>query len=276
MRFGYCGSMISPATDPIGIESIESAMEAGFDYVELSLSDCTALPEDRFAALVRRLDGSGIRCEACNNFFPRTVRLTGAEARLPVALDYAGLALDRAARLGARIVVFGSSGAKNVPVGFPQASAWSQLVDLLLHLGPVAGSRDITIAIEPLHRLESNIVNLAAEGLRLAREVNHPNIQLLIDYYHLSMEHEAWEIIAQAGEAIRHLHFAQVEGRRFPSEQNSADYTRFFETIRSTRYSGRCSIEAYTDDFPGDARRALGVLRRIAEIAECGCAGTQR
>ena len=178
------------------------------------------------------------------------------------ALDYVRHALDRAARLGARIIVFGSAGAKNVPEGFPRDAAWSQIVELLEYLGPIATRHDLTIAIEPINRLESNIVNLAAEGLRLARQVHHPNIQLLIDFYHLTMEQENPDIILEAGAAIRHVHFAGIEGRCFPAEMTPS-CTRFVQLLGEVQYSGRCSIEAFTHDFPADARRALRLLRSI-------------
>jgi len=264
MRLGCCGSMISRSTDPVGVEIVEKMAEIGFDYIELSLSDLTALPEDAFLAIARRVASTGIGCEACNNFFPPGIRLTGDEARLSVALEYAARALGRAARLGARIVVFGSSGAKNVPQGFPVGTAWSQIVTLLQNLAPLAAGHDITIAIEPLNRKESNLVNLAEEGLRLVREAAHPNIQLLIDFYHLAMEQEDPAVILQAGSAIRHLHIARPEGRLFPTETEMI-YSRFFAALQQIRYDGRCSIEAYTQDFPADGRRALRYLRREIE-----------
>ena len=260
MRLGCCGSMIAPSTDPIGIEAVETMAELGFDYIELSLSNLASLSEPAFGDLARRMERSAIRCEACNNFFPRRIRLTGAEARLDRALDYARHALDRATRLGAGIIVFGSSAARNVPDGFPEEDAWGQIIELLQRLGPVAAERDLTIAIEPINRQESNIVNLAVEGLRLAREVDHPNVQLLVDFYHLMMEREDTGIILEAGSAVRHLHFAKVAGRSFPTEREPA-YDPFFDAMRRIHYTGRCSIEAYTQDFPADARSALRVLR---------------
>jgi hypothetical protein len=33
MRLGCCGSMISPSTDPVGIEIVEKMAEIGFDYM---------------------------------------------------------------------------------------------------------------------------------------------------------------------------------------------------------------------------------------------------
>ena len=48
MRFGCCGSMISPCTDPIGTEIVEALAELQYDYIELSLSHLTALREPVF------------------------------------------------------------------------------------------------------------------------------------------------------------------------------------------------------------------------------------
>ena len=70
------------------------------------------------------------------------------------------------------------------------------------------------------------------------------------------------DVILEAGAAIRHTHFAGIEGRRFPAE-TTPTCARFFQRLRDVQYSGRCSIEAFTDDFPADARRALGLLRSI-------------
>jgi len=264
MRLGCCGSMISPATDPIGIGIVEALAGMGFDYVELSLAGLMALPQRAFDDVARRIERSGIRCEACNNFFPARVRLTGAEARLPAAVAYATAALERAARLGVGVIVFGSSGAKNVPAGFDPGAAWQQIVELLGNLGPPAEARGITIAIEPLNRRESNLVNLAAEGLRLVREVNHPNIQLLVDYYHLMVEGEAPEIVAGAGAALRHLHVARVEERAFPTQPDHG-IRRFFQLVRQAGYGGRCSIEAYSRDFAAEAPQALRLLREVTQ-----------
>ncbi len=268
MRIGCCGSMIAPASDPIGIDVAESLARFGFDYIELSLAPIAAMPEAAFEQMRQRLNGAGIRCEACNNFFPPQARLTGGEARLPAAVEYAKQAMDRVAALGGRIIVFGSSGARNVPPGYPRDAAWNQLVVLLQHLGPLAAARQITIVIEPLNQQESNIINRAAEGLQLAREVDHPNVQLLIDYYHLRVESEDPDVILTAGPALRHVHLAQIAGRVFPVAECAEDWAGFFGRLRRAGYTGRCSVEGYTGDFAADAPRALRLLRRTASTPE--------
>ncbi len=142
-----------------------------------------------------------------------------------------------------------------------ESSFWEQIAALLRQLGPIAAAHGLVIAVEPINRQESNIVNLSAEGLRMAAEVNHPNVQLLIDVFHLMKEGEDPDIILRAGPAIRHVHVADLDGRRFPRTLGSA-VSGFFDRLQRIGYAGRCSIEAFTEDFAADARQALQTLRR--------------
>ena len=91
-------------------------------------------------------------------------------------------------RLGVRLVVFGSGGARQVPEGFSKQEAFQQLVDFGKRIAPEARSRNITIAIEPLRKQETNIVNNTTEALAWVNAVNDPKIQLMIDFYHFSVE----------------------------------------------------------------------------------------
>ena len=256
--------MISPA-DPLGADIVEQLATLGYDYLELSLRDLAALTEPAFADLAARLERAGIPCEACNNFFPAGIRLTGPEADLSQALAYAQAALARAARLGVAVVVFGSSGARNVPAGFPMDAAWTQLRRLLEALGPVAEAQGITIVIEHLNRGESNILNSIAEGWRMAREVAHPRVRVLADAYHVRQEHEDPAILTQVTPPIAHVHVAERAERIFPTG-NDAELAAFFGQLRAAGYAQRVSIEGYTTDFFPDAARALRVCRALASV----------
>lgn len=263
MKFGCCSNMLARDPGQTGSETIDDLRDLGFDYVELPLAQVAALSPDAFDALCRQLDRCGLPCAACNNFFPTSMRLTGADADVSAALVYAGAALARAARLGAEVVVFGSGPAKSVPAGFPEAAAWRQLVDLLTRLSPLAKAHGITVAIEPLRRQECNIVNSAAEGLALARAVASEPIQLLIDFYHLDAENEDSRIVAAAGDTLRHVHIARPAGRRFPAATDAPVFRRFFAALSAAAYDSRISIEAYSDDLRGDAAGALAFLRTV-------------
>ncbi len=260
MRFGICGSMVARQPDGTGVEVVEQACALGYDYIELSLAHLAALPEAEFMALRQRVAGSGISCEACNNFFPKSVRLTGSAVNWARVEEYIRHAVGRAAALGVQVIVFGSSVAKNVPEGFPMYRAWQQ-IDRVLHLTAAeAGPHGITIAIEPLNRQESNIVNSVAEGLALMQRVDRPEVRVLADAFHMAKDDEDLAILQTAGANLRHVHFARLEGRGFPTELESR-FTEFFQQLAAAGYTGRVSVEGFSQDFYRDAERALAVLK---------------
>jgi D-psicose/D-tagatose/L-ribulose 3-epimerase len=256
MKLGCC-------TEATAIERIKALARLGYDYVELFLAPLAALPDDEFARIADRLSQTGIPCEACCIFYPRTIRLTGPDVDWAQVEEYNGRAIARAAQLGAKVIVFGSSGAKNVPEGFPYDRAWEQIVQAMRIAAPVAARHGITIVIEPLNRKEANIVLTGAEGLKLAHEIDRPSVQLLIDYYHMALENESPDILLEARDAIRHVHVSTVPARTYPIAIEPG-YLPFFANLKSIGYQGRVSVEAKTESFESDAAAALEVLKQLA------------
>ena len=264
MRIGYCTNLIATQTDVTGSEWIEKGQENGFDYVELPLAQMVDLNDKEFLSLKEKVGSSGLKCEACNNFFPASIRLTGNDVDYGKTEAYLDKALGRAAQLGVKVIVLGSPKSKNVPEGYPMDKAWSQLVELMKTIDPLVRAKGITIVIEPLCKLESNIINTVAEGLQLFKAVNRENIKLLVDYYHLVVEKEDPEILLRAGSYIKHVHFANPAGRVYPVETEHG-YVRFMNLLKRIAYEGRISIEAYTKDFCHDAKRSVEMLRQLAK-----------
>jgi sugar phosphate isomerase/epimerase len=245
-----------------GIEVLPDLERLGFDYIELSLSDIMKLDESEFTSMIQHLEKSTVKCEVCHNFIPSNIRLTGPKAEVTVAEQYIERAFQRAARLGVEIIVFGSSGARNIPTNFPERSARQQLVGLLATMGDLAEEYKITVVIEPLNRKESNIITTLGEALYLSREVNHRRIKVLYDYYHMIMENEDPDIIFEAGKEIRHVHISEPEKRAFPLKPKQS-YQVHFQSLRDIEYHNRVSIEAYTENFEADAARSLKMLRSL-------------
>jgi sugar phosphate isomerase/epimerase len=250
---GYC----------VGLKGLETAKAAGFDYVELGVTEIAALSDADFETAVAHVKAVGLPTPNANLFLPASIRLTGPQPTDPdVELAYVRKAFQRLSRLGVTIVCFGSGGARRVPDGFPQDQAFQQLVAFGKRIAPEARANGITIVIEPLRRQESNIINSAAEGLDLVNAINDPNFQLLIDFYHLASEHEDPAIILRAAPHLRHLHMANPTGRVFPLQWAEYDYSAFFANLRTIGYSGRMSVEASSKDLAAEAPQTIALLRR--------------
>ena len=243
-------------------DKFEAAQAAGFDYVEIGASKVAALTEEEFQALVRRVEQLRIPVAAANTFIPAAIKIVGPDIDRGRQESYVGTTLARLKALGVSVVVLGSGGARRVPDGFPREEAFSQLVDFCRRIAPLARDNGITIAVEPLRRQETNIINTAREGLELVKAVDRPEIKLLVDYYHLAEENESADVLLEAGRQVVHAHIANPKGRVYPLSPGESDYAGFFENLCRIRYSGRLSIEASTTDFAAQAPQSLAMLRK--------------
>ncbi len=258
MKFGCCLNMVSRETDGTGKEWIGAAAEAGFDYVELPLAEMMDLSEEETEELKKSLEIAKIPCEACNNFFPKTIRLTGENVNMQEVMHYVKAALSRAEYLGAKRVVFGSGPAKNVPEGFPKERGYQQVTELLKQAARVAEKKGITIVIEPLRKQECNLINTFEEGVQLAKDVDEDAVKVLVDFYHLTEENETVEHLAQYGaDYLRHIHFARPKGRVYPKSMKEENYRPFIDAVRAAGYDARVSCEAYSENFEKDAKEAV-------------------
>jgi sugar phosphate isomerase/epimerase len=252
VQVGYCTS----------VKNIAAAKAAGFDYIEVGTSEIAAMADADFEQALAVAKQVGLPVPAANTFLPATLKVTGPATNADEQLAYVRKALDRLASLGVRIVVFGSGGARRVPDGFSKDEAFAQLVAFGKRVAPEARARGMTIAVEPLRKEETNIINSAGEGLALVEAIADPNFQLMIDFYHLASEHESPAIVTRAKEHLRHLHMANPIGRVFPLAWEEFDYGPFFAALRQIGYGARISVEASTKDLAGDAPRAIALLRR--------------
>lgn len=256
----------APAAVPVGyctgLANVAAARAAGFDYVELGVTEIAGLADDRFETAASELARAGMPTPTANLFLPSTLKVTGPEIDPDAQMAYVRRALDRVKRLGVELVVFGSGGARRVPDGFARAEAFAQLVDFGRRAAVEARARGIVLVVEPLRREETNIINSAAEGLSLVKAVDHPNFQLMIDFYHLASEREDPAIVFEARGHLRHLHMANPRGRVFPRDWSEYDYAAFFTDLRLVGYRGRISVEASTTALQADAPMAIALLKK--------------
>jgi D-psicose/D-tagatose/L-ribulose 3-epimerase len=255
VRVGYCGS----------VKDIDQVKAAGFDYMEVRTSEVAALSDTDYESVAAKFKQVGLPVLSANLFIPADIKVTGPQIDKQRQMEYVRRALDRVSRLGVRLVVFGSGGARQVPEGFSHQEAFQQLVDFGKRIAPEARSRNITIAIEPLRHQETNIINNTTEALQWVDAVNDPNIQLMIDYYHFQVEKEDPSAILKVKGHLRHLHMANPEGRVLPLKWDEYNYGPFFAVLRQIHYDRLISLEASTKDLAEEGPQSIALLRRAFE-----------
>lgn len=257
MRLGICA----------GVESMERAARMGFDYIECALNSIALMPEQAFAALAARVGDFPLPMAACNCFLPGDIRVTGDQASAELQRAYLDVALSRAAALNVKTVVFGSGGARNVPDGYPFDKAWRQIADFLRLAGDTGDTYGIDIAIEPLRRQESNILNLVSEATAIAALVAHKRVGVLGDTYHMACACEPLDSLTRAGALLRHVHVSRPlpdgSARVYPSVGDGEDYAALADTLKAMDYRGDISVEAATEDMEKDGVSAVRCLKAL-------------
>ena len=240
----------------------------GIEFIEPSVANILCPAEDD-AAFEQRL-AAAKACpapvEAVNCLIPGSMRSTGEDID-GVALDkWIDTVLNRAAAIGVKRIVYGSGGSRRVPDEFDHRRATSQIIGHLQRWGPMAKPLGITFVLEPLNQGECNIVNTVDEGADIVRHVNHPNVQLLIDTFHMALDGDPPEAIRRAGELVCHAHCAEADGRGFIGVKGE-DHRPYFRALKDIGYAGRMSIEAKWTDFAAELPAAVEELKKQIESA---------
>lgn len=253
MKFGLC----TP------VSNLKMAYDMGYDYIEPSVTGIAAMDEEEFLKAVDTVNNSPIKCEVCNIMFRSEVRLTGSGYSEETIIAYLDNAFSKIVQLGTEIVVLGSGGARRVPPDFDLHEGKRQFFHAAKVVGEIAAKFNLIIALEPLNQRETNIITTVKEGVELVQELNHPNVKLLADFYHMRMEDEPMSIIETAGNLLYHTHIAQGHERTYPLSQEEDIYDEFFSALRNAGYDKRISIEGKTEDITKDGSAALSLLRSL-------------
>ena len=255
MRFGIC---VGGKADNIKI-----AAAAGADYIESCFSLLAEADDEKFAKFKAELEANNIRCESVNCFLPGRLKVTGEEADFEALREYIEKGFSRAAEIGVVTVVFGSSGARNVPEGFSYGEAYRQLIDFLKTVvTPLCEKYGITVTLEPLGPDDSNILNSAQEGAAIVAAVNTEPVKLLVDLYHMANKADTPADVRKLKGLIRHSHIAEPITRNYPTDGAAYDYADFIAALEETGCT-RCSVEARTDEFEKDCFGAMKLLKSL-------------
>ena len=252
VRIGFC----CPAAEAA------RAKAAGCEYIELGFDKVARMNDAEFAQAKALLEEAGLRAEAMNCFIPAEFALYFLQDDTKLRA-YLAQGLARAQALGTEVVVFGSAGARKLPDGIDKKDAWNVLAPYFRLGAEMGQAHGITVAIEPLCYAECNAVNTLQEGLALMQLVNHPNLKILADMFHMGENGEDYADIKLAAAVLRHCHIGRPGGRTYPLPGDGYDYRPFFAALKESGYQRRLSIEAKPANGPEDLAVSVEYLKKL-------------
>ena len=240
---------VAPTAFNILREGAGIILKNGFGFCECSVGMIMKLTEVELSLLA----AAGLPIEVCNSFIPfdpeyRICSDGSLESGSPLR-RYVCEAMRRMSRLGIKIVVFGSGGARRIPDGMSRKDGLSRISDFLAFCAEVGEKYGITTAIEPLRALECNAINTTATAAAMMRTLSHPRIAYLADAFHMACEGEAPGAIIENGVLPVHIHVSEAPDRTYPGSHGGEDLKAFATGLKKTDYAGRISVECGFSDF---------------------------
>jgi len=166
--------------------------------------------------------------------------------------------IDLAADLDAVLII---GLVRGVVRGSPSVAVCELLLDGLRTIAAKAAQSGVKIAIEPINRYETSLINTVSEGLDILGQLGSRNVGLLIDTFHMNIEEPSIEkSIRQCSGRIFHFHVAD-SNRRYPGAGH-LDFPSILRALAETGYDGYISGEFLPFPSPEEAaQRAIESLK---------------
>lgn len=221
------------------IERLQAAQAAGFTGVEIQFPEAQDI-----AALKQASDECAMPVTLIN--VPRGTGDAVGLAALPDQVTEYRAAVQtcaaQAAALGVRKVNVLSG---RPPENAAPADCRATLLRNLIHTADVMAAIDVRVMVEPVNLgdVPGFFLSGLENALALLDEIDHPNLFLQFDFYHMSItEPDLPAAIRRAGPRIGHIQFADTQGRNEPGT-GTIDFTAAFKALRETGYDAEVSAE---------------------------------
>lgn len=195
-------------------------------------------------------------------WYGRQEHLFGTKEERTSLLTYTEHAVDFAAAIGCRNLVFGCPRNRNLPVGMDPKIA----VGFFRQLGDYAAKQSIWVGLEanpPIYH--TNYINTTIQALDLIREVNSPGFRLNLDVGTMIANREGASVLSDSVGLIGHVHIS--EPGLGPIEKRTL-HQELLSVLRAESYSGAVSIEMSRAENMEPIETALKYVRGLVYNGE--------
>ncbi|WP_026923647.1 sugar phosphate isomerase/epimerase family protein [Glycomyces arizonensis] len=213
----------------------------GFDTIELPVEDLGDWDPGRAAELLGEL---GLEATVVLVMGPGRELVAAADDVVAATQDYLRGVVDAAAAVGSPVI----AGPAYASVGRTwrvddRAAAYRELREHLAPVADYAAERGVTVAVEPLNRYETSLINTVDQALEALDGL--AGCALALDVYHMNIEET--DLAAAIGRAAGRIGHVQVSANdRGAPGNDHIDWSAILSALDAAGYAGPLVIESFT------------------------------
>ena len=241
-------------------ENIKKVRDLGYDGVELAIRNPDLLNINELQKIISK---TGLLVPAIGTgqaYGEEGLSFTHPDAVVrDKAIERIKAQIRLAESMNAIVIIGLIRGKREEKTDDKQTESW--LLDALKICATENGS--VKIAIEPLNRYESDLVNTVADGLELIGKLNLKNIGLLLDTFHMNIEEPSIrESIRLSKDNLFHFHVA--DSNRWYPGAGHIDFDRILTVLDEISYQGFVSAEILP--FPDPDTAAIKTIKYLRAL----------
>ncbi len=238
-------------TSPFKTESIPGIFskiaEMGFDAVEIAVEDPAIIDAK---AVKQGLKEYGLHAVVCGAFGPSRDLTNDDPAMHENCFAYIKSCFDLCNALDTSFLagpMYSAVGKARMVLPEQRKKEWDLAVKNLRIVCQIAGERNLEVALEPLNRFESDLVNTAADVIHLVNDISHPAAKIMLDGFHMNIEEpDVEKAITSAGDKL--IHFQVSENYRGIPGTGQTRWDAYKRGLEAINYNGVVSIESFTPE----------------------------
>lgn len=246
---------VSPLTDDRLAKLAPRIAGWGFDVIELPIEQLGDWDPERARRL---LDDLGLGATTCAVMPPTRDLVVEDPNVVSDTTDYLRGCIDVAARVGANSVggpIYAAVGRTWLLDADERRATIARLVTNLGPLAETAAASGVVLAMEPLNRFETSLINTVDQALEVVDAVDSPGLGIALDTFHMSIEEkDPAAAIRRAGSRLAHVQ-ASGSDRGAPGNDH-LDWGSIAAAIAEVGYAGPICIESFTAENETIARAA--------------------
>lgn len=135
--------------------------------------------------------------------------------------------------------------------------------DVMRRIGERAQSLGIKVGLEVVNRYETNIMNTSKQGIAFVNQVDHPNVGVHLDTYHMNIEEpDMFQPVLDAADKLFYVHVG--ESHRGYLGSGTVDFANFFRALNRMGYDGPITFESFSSAVvEPDLSVALAIWRDL-------------